>query len=181
MLSDSQKPIDVRFFLLFIPIAYFSYLFHEFGHWSIGEILGNRMVYSMNYVWPKDGHYLQQSHDLYVSIGGPGFSVLQAFIAFLIIEKFGTLYAYPFAFFPMFNRFFSDIFGGLSKQDESRIAALMGTGTYLVAIIVLSILLLIVIRCSYKLKIDAKTNGYVVTACTVCQLLVIGTYELFKI
>ena len=181
MLIDSQKPIDVRFFPLFIPIAYFSYLFHEFGHWCVGEILGNRMVYSMNYVWPKDGHYLQQSHDLYVSIGGPGFSLLQAVVALLIIEKFRTLYAYPFAFFPMFNRFFSDLFGGFNKQDEARIAVLLGTGTYLVAIIVLAILLVIVIRCSHKLKIAAKTNGYIVTVSTVCQLLVISTYKLFNI
>lgn len=181
MVTASPKPIDVRFFLLFIPVAYFSYLFHEFGHWSVGEILGNRMVYSLNYVWPKDGHYLQQSHDLYVSFGGPGFSVLQAALALLIIEKFGTLYAYPFAFFAMFNRFFSNLLGGFSRQDEARIAVLMGTGTYLVAIIVLAILLLIVVRCSYKLRMEAKTNGYMVTASTLCQLLVIGTYEFIKV
>jgi len=181
MLPDSPKPIDVRFFLLFIPVAYFSYLFHEFGHWSMGELLGNPMVYSMNSVWPRDGHYLQESHNVYVSIGGPGFSVLQAVIALFIIEKWGTLYVYPLAFFPMFNRFFSDLFGGFRAQDEARIAALLSTGTYLVAIFVLAILLLIVIRCSYKLKIGAKTNGYILTVSTVCQLLVIGTYKLFNL
>ncbi len=90
-------------------------------------------------------------------------------------------YAYPFAFFPMFNRFFSDLFGGFNKQDEARIAALVGTGTYLVAIVVLALLLLIVARCSYKLNIAAKTNGYAVTANTACQLLVIGTYKLFNV
>ncbi|MGA9119387.1 MAG: hypothetical protein WB699_08460, partial [Bacteroidota bacterium] len=130
MLPVSQRPIDVRFFLLFIPIAYFTYLFHEFGHWSVGEMLGNRMVYSMNLVWARDGHYLDASHDLFVSLGGPGFSLLQAIVALLVIEKFRLLYAYPFAFFPMFNRFFSDLFGGFSKQDEARIALLLGTGTY---------------------------------------------------
>ncbi len=181
MLADSQKAIDVKFFLMFIPVAYFTYLFHEFGHWSVGEMLGNRMVYSMNYVWPKDGHYLQVSHDLYVSIGGPAFSILQAVIALMIIVKFGTLYAYPFAFVPMFNRFFSDLFGGFSKQDEARIALLMDTRTCLPAFIVLAILLSIVIRCSYKLRIGAKTNGYVLTVTTVCQLLVIGTYEFLNV
>jgi len=181
MLTDYQKPIDVKFFLLFIPVAYFSYLFHEFGHWSVGEILGNRMVYSLNSVWPKDGHYLQQSHDVYVSIGGPGFSVFQAVSALLIIEKFQALFAYPFAFFPMFNRFFSVLLGGFSKQDEARIAVLLGTGTYLVAIIILAILLGIVIRCSLKLRIRAKTNGYAVTVSTACQLLVIGTYEFLRV
>lgn len=180
-MPDSQKRIDLRFFILFIPVAFFSYLFHEFGHWSVGELLGNRMVYSLNYVWPKDGHYLQESQGLYVSIGGPAFSVLQALLAFLIIEKFSVRYAYPFAFFPMYNRSFSLLLGGFSKQDEARIAVLTGTGTYLVAIIVLVILLLIVIRSSLKLKICAKTNGYVIVASTICQLLVIGTYEFIKV
>ena len=180
-MTDIQKPIDLKFFLLFIPVAYASYLFHEFGHWSVGEILGNRMVFSLNFVWPKDGHYLQASHELYSSIGGPAFSMLQAMLAFVVIERFKTLYAYPFAFFPMFNRLFSILFGGFAKQDEARIAALLNTWTYLVAIIVLVILLAIVIRCSHKLRLDLRTNGYIVTVSTVCQLLVIGTYTYVKI
>lgn len=181
MIEDPQKAIGIRFFLLFIPVAYLTYLFHEFGHWTVGEMLGNRMAYSLNYVWPKDGHYLEASHNLYVSMGGPGFSILQAVIALLVIERFRTLYAYPFAFFPMFNRFFSDLFGGFSQQDEARIAVLMDTATYLPASIVLTILLLIVLRCSYNLRIGAKTNGYIVTVTTACQLLVIGTYKLFNV
>ena len=181
MLPESQRPIDVKFYLLFIPVAYFSYLFHEFGHWTVGEILGNPMLYSLNIVAPEAGYYLHASDDLWVSLAGPGFSLLQAIVGFLVIEKSQALYAYPFAFFPMFNRFFSDLLGGFSKQDEARIALLLGTGIYLVAIVVLSLLLLIVIRCSYRLNINAKTNGYIVTTCTVCQLLVIGTYEVFKV
>ena len=181
MAAESQQPIDLLLLLLFIPVAYVSCLFHEFGHWSVGEILGNPMAYSLNYAWPKDGRYLRASHDLYVSMGGPGFSVLQAAIAFLVVEKFGSLYAYPFAFFPMFSRFFADLLGGFSKQDEARIALLMGTGPYWPAIIVLAALLLIVVRCSYKLRIGPKTNAYIVTVSTICQLLVIGTYRLFNV
>jgi len=81
----------------------------------------------------------------------------------------------------MFSRFFSDLFGGFERQDESRIAALMGTWTYLVAIIVLAILLSIVIRCSCTLRLDWRINGYIVTASTICQLLVIGAYTFFKV
>jgi hypothetical protein len=136
MQPDPRTPIDLRFFLLFISAAYVTYLFHEFGHWSVGEVLGNRMVYSLNYVWPGDGHYVEQSHGLYVSVGGPAFSLLQASIALLIIERFGALLVYPFAFFPMFNRFFSVLLGGFGKQDEARVSAMLGTGPYLVAIIV---------------------------------------------
>jgi hypothetical protein len=31
-----DKKILVRLYISFIPIAYFSYLFHEFGHWIVG-------------------------------------------------------------------------------------------------------------------------------------------------
>jgi len=179
--ASSQKEIDIKLFLLFIPVAYVTYLFHEFGHWTVGEILGNRMVYSLNFVWPKDGHYVQEGQELYVSMAGPAFSVLQAAIAFLFVEKFRTRYAYPLAFFPMFNRLFSLLFGGYSRQDEARISLLLGTGPYVVAIIVLGILLAIVIRCSYRLGVPAKTHGYILTASTACQLLVIGTYEFVKV
>jgi hypothetical protein len=181
MVVDTQKQIGIKFFLLFIPVAYFSYLFHELGHWTVGEILGNQMVYSLNYVWPRNGHYVHESHNLYVSMGGPAFSVLQAVLALLLIERSRIVYAYPFAFFAMFNRFFSLLLGGFSKQDEARISLLMGTWDYLVPIIVLGILLSITIRCSYRLGIDPKKNGYIITVSTVCQLLVIGTYELLKV
>ncbi|MBI2429054.1 MAG: hypothetical protein HYV29_09720 [Ignavibacteriales bacterium] len=181
MTADMYKQINIRFLLLFIPVAYGSYLFHEFGHWSIGEMLGNRMAYSLNYVSPKSGNYIHDSHGLYVSIGGPAFSILQAMFALLIIEKFKQLYAYPFAFFPAFNRIFSLLFGGFTKQDEARISDLLGIGHYLIAIVVVVILLLIVVRCSHTLGIGFKKNMYMVTVSTASQLLVIGTYELFPV
>jgi hypothetical protein len=178
MPTRPENTLDLKFILLFIPAAFVTYLFHEFGHWSVGEILGNDMAYSLNYVWPKNGQYIAASHDLYVSIGGPAFTILQSMFALLIIEKHRSLYTYPFAFFPMFNRFFSLLFGGFSKQDEARISATLGVGTYTVAIIVLLVLVLIVMRCSSKLRIGFKNNSYIVTLSTLCQLLVIGTYEL---
>jgi hypothetical protein len=177
MIGISQKPIDMKFFLLFIPVAFASYLFHELGHWSVGEILGNRMAYSQNYVWAKDGHFVHASDQLYSSIGGPAFSILQSAFALLVIEKYKPLYAYPFAFFPTYSRFFSLCLGGFSKQDEAWISASLGIGTYTVATIVLVILLSIVLWCSFRLKVGIKDNSYVLVASTVCQLLVIGTYK----
>jgi hypothetical protein len=173
-----DKKILVRLYLLFIPIAYFSYLFHEFGHWIVGEILGNDMIYSLNFVWPKAGHYINESHNLYVSIGGPAFTVLLAVIALLILEKYSSIYAYPVLFFQFVLRFFSLVFGGFSQQDEARVSSIMELGTYTVGIIILIILLLIVIRASYKLKIDLKHNGYFFTVSIICQLMVIATYKI---
>jgi hypothetical protein len=181
MLNYPDKRIDLRFFLLFIPVAYGSYLFHEFGHWTVGEILGNQMAYSLNGAWPKSGHYLHATDDLYASVGGPAFSILQSIYALLIIEKHRTLYAYPVAFFPMFSRFFSLVLGGFAKQDEARISALLGIGTYVVAIVVLVTLVSILMRCSYNLRIGLRNNMYLLAVSTACQLVVIGTYEFIQL
>ncbi|NJD21381.1 MAG: hypothetical protein FIA82_01750 [Melioribacter sp.] len=175
---NDDKKFLVRLYLLFIPIAFISYLFHEFGHWSVGEILGNDMIYSLNYVWPRNGHYLNESHNLYVSIGGPAFTILLAVVSLLILEKYSTIFAYLVLFFQFVLRFFSLVFGGFSQQDEARVSSIMGLGTYTVGIIVLILLFLIVIRASNKLKIDLKHNGYFFTVSILCQLLVIATYKI---
>jgi hypothetical protein len=175
---NTDKKVLLKIYLLFIPTAYISYLFHEFGHWIVGEVLGNKMIYSLNYVWPKDGHYIDTSHNLYVSIGGPAFTILLAIAFLLAIEKFAIIYMYPVVFFQMVLRFFSLVFGGFSKQDEARISSILGLGTYTVGIFVLLVLLLIALRASYKLKIDLKYNGYFFTVSILCQLMVIATYEI---
>lgn len=173
-----DKKILLRLYLLFIPIAYFSYLFHEFGHWIIGEALGNEMMYSLNYVFPKEGHYLDESHNLYVSFGGPLFTILLSIFSLLLIEIFTSIYVYPVLFFQFTMRFFSLVFGGFAEQDESRISSILGLGPYTIGIIVIIILLLIVLRASYKLEIDLKHNGYFFSISILCLLMVIATYKI---
>ncbi len=33
----SESGINLRMALLFIPVGFLTYLFHEFGHWIAGE------------------------------------------------------------------------------------------------------------------------------------------------
>ncbi len=139
------------------------------------------MAYSLNFVWRVSGHYIREGQDLYVLLGGPAFSVLEAMIALVIIERSQSLHAYPCAFFPMFSRLFSLNFGGFSQQDEAKIAVLVDTGPYAVAIIVGAVLLSIVIRCSQVLGITFKTNQYILGVTTACQVLVIATGKALKV
>ena len=83
-------------------------------------------------------------------------------------------------FFAAFSRFFSLVFGEFSRQDEARIAAMLDSGTYSVAIIVLVVLFLIVWRSSLLLKLNLKGIGYYTTLSTLSILLVIGVNELLK-
>ena len=99
IITNTETKLSLKFILLFIPVAFASYLFHEFGHWIIGEVLGNNMAYSLNNIWPRSGHYIDASHDLYVTMGGPAFTILLSLLFLLIIERYKTLYAYPVVLF----------------------------------------------------------------------------------
>jgi hypothetical protein len=69
--------------LLLLVAAYAHNLFHEFGHWLVGTILGNQMSMSLDGTWPTSGGYHQQWHSPAVGIGGPAFSILMASIALM--------------------------------------------------------------------------------------------------
>jgi hypothetical protein len=180
MITNPDNKLSLKFMLLFIPVAFASYLFHEFGHWIVGEILGNNMVYTLNNVWPRNGHYFAASNELHVIMGGPVFTILLSLFFLLIIEKYKTRVAYPFVLFQFVLRFLSHAVGGFAKQDEAIISAILGLGTYTVAIIVLLILFLMVWRASHILRINWKNNSYLFTMSTLCDLMVIGTYRLFS-
>ena len=177
MNKDSHIKSNIIIFLLFIPAGYITYLFHEFGHWIIGEVLGNDMVYSLNRVYPRNGQFLNSTDSLFVNLGGPIFTILQSVLVLLIIEKFKTIYAYPFIFFPVFTRFFTLILGGFSQQDEAKISLALDIGTYTFALIVLLILLLLLLKSSYRLKIGLNYNCYFMAISTACLMLVIQTYK----
>jgi hypothetical protein len=180
MPEEAEKRQKLKLYLLFIPVAYFSFLFHEFGHWTIGEILGNDMALTLNLAWPSSGHYVEAGNYIWVISGGPVFSILQSFIALLVVLKYRTVFAYPFLFFPLFMRFFSLTCGGFSKQDEAGMSAFLGIGTYTVAAIVILILVCLVWAGSKKLRINLKTNSYYLTMSTLSILLVIWTDKLIS-
>jgi len=173
--KDTDGKVDLKLILLFIPVAYISYLFHEFGHWTIGEILGNRMTFNLNNVSPQSGQYIDSNHSLLVTLGGPVFTILLALIFLLIIKIYMTKWAYPFVFFQFFCRFFSIFFGEFSIQDEAKVSAIIGIGKYTIAISVILILLFITWRGSHILKLNYKSNWYFFTISVVCELLVIAT------
>ncbi|NMH88694.1 hypothetical protein [Flavivirga algicola] len=175
-LKESQ--INWKVALSFIPIAFFTYLFHEFGHWVVGEILGNDMTLSLNSSNARTGVLIKEAHNLYISIGGPAFTILQALIFLLITKHKKSVYTYSVTFFAVFSRFFSIVLGGFSQQDEARISLMLNVNKYLIATIVLSILLLIIWKCNRIMKLNFKAVGYFITLSTLVILLVIVVINL---
>jgi len=175
-LKESQ--IDWKVIIAFIPIAFITYLFHEFGHWTFGELLGNDMTLSLNNSSPKIGHFIDDSAALWSAIGGPAFTILQGLLFLLLTWLTKSIYAYSITFFAVFSRFFSIVFGGINLQDEARIAAMLDLNKYLVAAIVLTLLFLILWRSNRIMKLNNKAIGYFAVLGVFAILIVIGLNEL---
>ena len=178
-LTESQ--INWKVVIVFIPIAFITYIFHELGHWIFGELSGNDMTISLNNSSPKSGYFINESHALWSAIGGPLFTMIQAVVFFLITWITKSIYAYSITFFAVFSRFFSLVFGGIDLQDEAGIAFLLNTNKYLIAAIVLTILCLILWRCNRIMKLNTKAVGYFTVLGTFAILIVIGVNELIMI
>lgn len=175
-LNESQ--IDWKVVIVFIPIAFITYLFHEFGHWTFGELLGNDMTLSLNNSAPQNGHFINKSDALWSAMGGPVFTILQGLIFLLLTWLTKSIYAYSITFFAVFSRFFSIVFGGINLQDEARIAEMLDWNMYLVAAIVLTILFLILWRINRIMKLNKKAIGYFAVLGVFAILIVIGVNEL---
>jgi hypothetical protein len=173
-----ESRITWKIAFLFIPVAFLTYLFHEFGHWVVGEVLGNDMILSLNESTSRTGNYAAETHNLYISMGGPAFTLIQAIVSLVFIEKTKSVYVYPFVFFAAFSRFFSIVLGGFSRQDEARTASLLDIGPYWAAVIVLLVLSGLVWRSSYLLRLNLKAVGYYTTLSTLGMLMVIGVNKL---
>lgn len=174
-ISNKDLPILI---LVILCAGYPSHLFHEFGHWLVGTLLGNEMSMGLNRAWPVSGNYFQESHELFILLGGPSFTILQAIIALLLIEKYRTIYAYPFLFTSFFDRFFPLTFATFAEQDEARISAILRLGTYTIAIIICFVLFVFVWRGSRTLKLHFYTISAFFLWTFVSLLIVMGTNKL---
>ncbi len=174
----TKNRFNLIVFLLFIPAGYITFLFHEFGHWIMGKSLGYDTVITLNSFRIKSEQILSSREIVLMNLGGPLFTIIQAIIFMIIIEKYKTIYAYPFVFFPVFMRWITLTIGTFKGQDEAKISTMLNIGTYTVALIVLGILLIIILRSSYKLKIGLKYNCYFIIISTACIFLVTETDKL---
>lgn len=160
--------------LAFIPIAFATYLFHELGHWTLGELTGNDMTISLNNSGPRNGVFNNDTAALWSSIGRPLFTILQAALFLMITGFTRSIYIWSIGFFAVFSRTFSLLFGGLDLQDEAHIASMLQVSKYLVAGIVLVILLLILWKATRLMKLNNKALGYFLVLGVIAILLVIG-------
>lgn len=164
--------ISLMVVLAFVPLAFLTFLFHEAGHWTFGELTGNEMLLGLNNSAPQSSRFIRESDALWSAIGGPLFTILQALGGMIVAWETGSIYAYSATFFAVFSRFFSIILGGIDLQDEARIAGMTGISKYIVAAFVLLLLGFILAKIHRKMRLDLKALGYFTVLGVMAILLV---------
>ena len=118
----------------FIAVV-FSFLLHEFTHWSMGELLGYDMEMTLNVTSPKIGAFSQDWQYTLVSAVGPFITLLQSFVFFLWIKKSSQKNLYPF----LFSSFYLDLLSGIMNyrhpNDMGRISTTFHLGLFTLPII----------------------------------------------
>ncbi|MBC3539521.1 hypothetical protein ACFSC6_18520 [Rufibacter sediminis] len=144
---------NLKYVLATLAAVVFTWLLHEFAHWTMGELLGNPMTLTLNSSYPTSGRYADASHYNLVSAAGPMITLLQAFIVYLLLKRKELRWLFPFLLTCLYMRFLAGAMNMINLNDEGRISHSLGLGTYTLPLLVIGIL-------GYLTYATCQTRGY---------------------
>lgn len=179
--NNILNKIDLKYVLIVLCAVFFSTLFHEVAHWSMGEILGNDMYTSLNSAGPISGHYIQKWHTHAVTLAGPLFTILQAILFYFLLNKYPKKELYPFLLFPFAMRFWAGLANLLGPNDEGRLGLSLGIGLLTLSIIVSCFLFFLAFKSSKRHNFSLKFNLISFLLCSVFLIILSFVNEYFKL
>lgn len=157
-MESIRSKIDTKYVMVFGIAVFFSWIFHEFAHWAVGEYLGYKMRMTLNSSYPVYGEYSKDLHYQIISAAGPVFTLCEAILVFILMMRKKLLLLYPFIFSCFYMRLFATIISILNPNDEARISYAIGIGKFTLPLIMTGILFLLVHKISTVYKFDNKFN-----------------------
>lgn len=173
--------ITLKYIILIFIAVFASTILHELAHWSMGEILGNRMTATLNSTFPITGEYQKEWHRNFVTMAGPIFTICQAILVYFLILKYKRIELYPFLFFPLVFRIGAGLANFAGPNDEGRFGMSLGIGLFTVSILVCGFLFYLVFKTSRRLKISLKFNSISFFLCVVILLFLTFIDHQFQI
>ena len=158
MLLTTKKTINSKYILITAIAVVVSWVLHEFAHWTTGTLLGYEMGMTFNKAFPVSGKYNSDWHYQVISAAGPVFTLVEAFVVFLITQRKKPILLYPFLFTCFYMRLFAAVITIRNPNDEARISKSIGLGTYTLPVIIVAILAFLVYKISVKYQFSRKFN-----------------------
>ncbi len=150
--------MQLKYTLYTLLAVVFTFLFHEFSHWTMGELLGYEMVMTLNKCYPVKMSYIQNWHYTLISAVGPLITLLQSFIIFLLMKRTSNKNWYPFLFASFYVELLSGIMNFRNPNDLGRISKTFDLGLLTLPLIFIIIHLFLVYKTSVMEKFTVKFN-----------------------
>ncbi|MDB5253297.1 MAG: hypothetical protein JWP27_2466 [Flaviaesturariibacter sp.] len=128
--------ITLSYAALTAAVVLLTWVIHEAAHWAAGEALGNAMYMSLNASGPVSGTYHAATDETPVSAAGPLITLVQAVLAFALLRRGASLRWVPVLFVPVYMRALAAVLNVINKNDEGRISADLGLGTWTIPVLV---------------------------------------------
>ena len=173
--------MKVKYVLITAIAVFISFFFHELAHWVAGELLGNKMGMSLNSTYPISGKYLKSWHQTVVDAAGPLFTIIQAFVFYVIIDKTGKQELYPFLLMPFILRLLAMSLTFINPNDEARISETAGVGILTLPLLVCMLLFLPVYYINNKYNYRLRFNGLTTAWMMAFLSILILSDQYFKI
>jgi hypothetical protein len=154
--TKEVSALSMRYIVISMFAVLFTFIFHELAHWITGEGLGYSMGMSLNSAYPVSGKMADPFHEHIVSAAGPAFTILQALLCYILLLKGRSLYLYPFLFIPLYIRFLAGIMNLFMLNDEGRISAALGIGTYTLSILACLLIGLMIYHVTKKRELSKR-------------------------
>lgn len=136
----------------------FSFLVHEFAHWTMGEILGYKMVMTLNVAYPLPRFFNKDWHYTLVSAVGPLVTLLQSLVFYLLIKVRSRKTLYPFLFSAFYLELLSGIMNLRHPNDLGRISESFGIGLLTIPVIFILVHFFLVYKTSTRERYSIKFN-----------------------
>ncbi len=157
MTDNFAKPlITKKYIAVFAVAVFFSWIFHEFAHWTTGEFLGYKMVMTLNATYPLSGKYSKDLHYQLISAAGSIFTLCEAIVIFILMMRKKRILLYPFLFTCFYMRFLAAIISIRNPNDEARISDSIGVGKFTLPVVMTIILFVLLYQTSRKYRFSAK-------------------------
>jgi glucan phosphoethanolaminetransferase (alkaline phosphatase superfamily) len=159
------------FYLWLCGAAFLSYLVHEGAHWLMGASFGLHMEFGINAVrylspltpWQKamtDG-------------AGPLVTILQAIVAYALVQRTRAPLAFAFLYFAAFMRVVAALISLVMPNDEARLSAYLGLGMWTLPLLVGGALVALVWKASRQLQLTWKDQLLCYLAASVVTTLIV--------
>jgi len=152
----TTKKISFKYILVILITVILTWIIHEFTHWLSSEFFGYETIMRLNGTSSVKGENPTEIQNAIISISGPIITIIQAIIAYFILNKNWNKYIYPVLFTAFYMRFLAGLMNFIKLNDEGRVSDFLGIGTSTLPIIVGGLLFFMVYKISKKYELDWK-------------------------